>query len=57
MTSARDNDHNNAPSAESVLGATLQHHSSFIINEFFLKGNFELISIDLFQLEVHSKAT
>ena len=58
MTSAQDNDHNDAPSADSVLRAILHHHSSFIINEFLLKGNkLELINSDLFQLEVHSNTT
>jgi len=57
MISAQDGDHNDAPSADSVLRAILQHHPSFIINGFFLKGNLQLINFDLFQLEVHSNAT
>jgi len=57
MTSARNSDHNDAPSADSVLRGILQLYSSIIINELFLKGNLELINFDLFQLEVHSNAT
>ena len=50
MTSAQDNDHNNAPSADSVK---CNLTTSIIINKFFLKGHLELINFDLFQLEVH----